>query len=262
MPFVHGGAEIHVRELVARAARARLRRRARQRSVQVVSEGGDPARTPPRGACSICSESNGRPIDLRHRARSFPTYFVRHPQQGRLADPSVPRRLRAVRHARTATSTHTEADVALRDTPDATSTREMLGECRRLFANARNTAGAPGEIQRPRRPSRCTIRRSSPAGCAGGPYGDYVLSVGPPRDRSSASTSPIRAMASVDRADAAGRRRRRHAARERRARWRRDSASPIASRFLGSVDDDDADRALRGRARRSSFRRTTRTSAT
>ena len=44
------------------------------------------------------SESNGRPIDL-VIATKFPTYFVRHPQQGRVADPPVPRRLRAVRHA-------------------------------------------------------------------------------------------------------------------------------------------------------------------
>ena len=44
------------------------------------------------------SESNGRPIDL-VIASKFPTYFVAAPEQGRVADPPVPRRLRAVRHA-------------------------------------------------------------------------------------------------------------------------------------------------------------------
>ena len=43
------------------------------------------------------SESNGRPIDLRHR-HQVPDLLRAPPEQGRLADPPVPRRLRAVRH--------------------------------------------------------------------------------------------------------------------------------------------------------------------
>ena len=79
VPFVHGGAELHVRELTreldARGYRAELR----QRSVQVVSEERDPAAR--RGVAAARSERKQRqPIDL-VIATKFPTYFVRHPNK-------------------------------------------------------------------------------------------------------------------------------------------------------------------------------------
>jgi glycosyltransferase involved in cell wall biosynthesis len=71
---------------------------------------------------------------------------------------------------------HIESDIGLRDRIIQLDT-EMLGECRAIFANARNTAqrlakynGLTAEALY--HPPRLTSRLRS------GPYGDYVLSVG------------------------------------------------------------------------------------
>ena len=97
VPFVHGGAEMHVRELVREL-------RARGHLAELVSV---PFKWYPKeeilphaAAWRLLdlSESNGRPVDL-VIASKFPTYFVRHPHKVAWLDPSVPRRLRAVRHA-------------------------------------------------------------------------------------------------------------------------------------------------------------------
>jgi len=78
VPFVHGGAEIHVRELVREL-------RARGFLAELVSV---PFKWYPKQeilphAASWrlldLSESNGRPVDL-VIASKFPTYFVRHPR--------------------------------------------------------------------------------------------------------------------------------------------------------------------------------------
>ena len=173
VPFVHGGAETHVRELTRELT-------ARGYETELVSI---PFKWYPKdeilphaAAWRLIdlSESNGRPIDL-VIASKFPTYFVRHPNK-------VVWLIHQYRAAYELCGTpfsdfgHNEQDVGLRDTLIRLDT-EMLGECRRVFANARNTAsrvtkfnGLPAEPLY--HPPRLAPRLVS------GPYGDYVLSVG------------------------------------------------------------------------------------
>jgi glycosyltransferase involved in cell wall biosynthesis len=173
VPFVHGGAEYHVRELVSQL-------RAHGYLAELVSV---PFKWYPKEEILAhaaawrlldLSESNGRPIDL-VIATKFPTYFVRHPHK-------VAWLIHQYRAAYELAGTtfsdfaHTEEDVALRARIVALDT-QMLGECRRLYTNARNTAeraarfngvAAEGLYHPPRLAGRL----------ASGPYGDYVLSVG------------------------------------------------------------------------------------
>ena len=134
VPFVHGGAEIHVRELVrelgARGYDAEL--------VSVPFKWYPKSEILPHAAAwrlLDLSESNGRPIDL-VIASKFPTYFVRHPNK-------VAWLIHQYRAAYELCGTvysdfgHNEADLGLRDTLIRLDT-EMLGECRHVFANARN----------------------------------------------------------------------------------------------------------------------------
>ena len=173
VPFVHGGAEIHVRELVrelcARGFEAEL--------VSVPFKWYPKTEILPHAAAwrlLDLSESNGRPVDL-VIASKFPTYFVRHPNK-------VAWLIHQYRAAYELCDTpysdfaHTESDVGLRDRLIRLDT-EMLGECRALYTNARNTAArllkfnaltAVPLYHPPRLASRLTA----------GPYGDYVLSVG------------------------------------------------------------------------------------
>jgi glycosyltransferase involved in cell wall biosynthesis len=173
VPFVHGGAEIHVRELVreltARGYDAEL--------VSVPFKWYPKQEILPHAAAwrlLDLSESNGRPIDL-VIASKFPTYFARHPNK-------VAWLIHQYRAAYELCGTvysdfgHNEADVGLRDTIIRLDT-EMLGECRRVFANARNTASrvrkynglaAEALYHPPRLASRLQA----------GAYGSYVLSVG------------------------------------------------------------------------------------
>jgi glycosyltransferase involved in cell wall biosynthesis len=173
VPFVHGGAEIHVRELLrelgARGYEAEL--------VSVPFKWYPKEEILPHAAAwrlLDLSESNGRPIDL-VIASKFPTYFVRHPRK-------VAWLIHQYRAAYELCGTvysdfgHNERDVGLRDTLIRLDT-ETLRECRRVFANAANTArrvqkynGIPAEplYHPPRLAGRL----------AGGAYGDYVLSVG------------------------------------------------------------------------------------
>src|SRR5215472_2186386 len=173
VPFVHGGAEIHVRELlrelVARGYDAEL--------VSVPFKWYPKEEILPHAAAwrlLDLSESNGRPIDL-VIASKFPTYFARHPRK-------VAWLIHQYRAAYELCGTvysdfgHNERDVGLRDTLIRLDT-QTLGECRRVFANAANTAsrvqkynGIPAEAlyHPPRLAGRLTA----------GAYGDYVLSVG------------------------------------------------------------------------------------
>ena len=173
VPFVHGGAEIHVRELLreltVRGYDAEL--------VSVPFKWYPKEEILPHAALwrlLDLSESNGRPIDL-VIASKFPTYFARHPRK-------VAWLIHQYRAAYELCGTvysdfgHNERDVGLRDTLIRLDT-EALGECRRVFANAANTAGrvqkyngiaAEALYHPPRLAGRL----------AGGPYGDYVLSVG------------------------------------------------------------------------------------
>src|SRR5688572_18264803 len=120
------------------------------------------------------SESNGRPIDL-VIATKFPTYFARHPRKVAWL---IHQYRAAYELVGTVFSdfTHHEDDVAIRERLVALDTA-MLGECRRVFANARNTAARAarfnGIAAEPLyHPPRLAERLRA------GEAGSYVLSVG------------------------------------------------------------------------------------
>ena len=96
VPFVEGGAEYHVRELVRQ-----LRLHGHQAELVSVPFKWYPKDEILAHAAAWrfldLSESNGTRIDLAIGTK-FPSYFVRHPAQGGVADPPVPGRLRAGRH--------------------------------------------------------------------------------------------------------------------------------------------------------------------
>jgi glycosyltransferase involved in cell wall biosynthesis len=136
VPFVHGGAEVHVRELL----RELLARGHEAELVSVPFKWYPKEEILPHAAAwrlLDLSESNGRPIDL-VIATKFPTYFARHPNK-------VAWLIHQYRAAYELCGTpysdfgHNEGDVGLRDTLIRLDT-EMLGECRRIYANAQNTA--------------------------------------------------------------------------------------------------------------------------
>ena len=140
------------------------------------------------------SESNGQPID-RVIATKFPTYFVRHPNKVAwlMHQDRAAYELCGTRYSE---FTHTEGDVGLRETLIRLD-REMLGECRGVFTNARNTAnrlekfnGVAAEALYP--PSPYTGLLES------GPYGDYILSVGRVESIKRPEL-PVKAMLHVDR---------------------------------------------------------------
>jgi glycosyltransferase involved in cell wall biosynthesis len=231
VPFVHGGAEVHVRELVRE-----LRGRGHLAELVSVPFKWYPKEEilPHAAAWRLLdlSESNGRAVDL-VIASKFPTYFVRHPRKVAWL---IHQYRAAYELCGTPYSdfTHTELDVGLRDTLIRLDT-EMLGECHAVFTNARNTAdrlsrfnGLPATplYHPPRLASRLVT----------GPYGDYVLSVG--RIESVKRVDLIvRAMANVDqpvRLIVAG-------DGTQRASVEREAANAgIADRitFLGSVGDE------------------------
>jgi glycosyltransferase involved in cell wall biosynthesis len=194
VPFVHGGAEALVRELVREL-------RARGHLAELVSV---PFKWQPKEEILAhaaawrmlnLTESNGRPVDV-VIASKFPTYFVRHPNK-------VTWLLHQYRAAYELCGTfysdflHTESDVGLRDTLIQLDTR-MLRECRAVFTIARtitdrlqkyNALTAPPLYHPPRLATSLH----------GGPFGDYVLSVG--RIESIKRVDLIvRAMTQVDRA--------------------------------------------------------------
>ena len=170
---MHGGAEVHVRELVREL-------RARGHEAELVSV---PFKWYPKEEILAhaaawrlldLSESNGQPIDL-VIASKFPTYFVRHPRK-------VAWLIHQYRAAYELCGTeysdfsHIESDVGLRDRLIQLDT-EMLGECRAIFANARNTAQRLAKFNGLKaeplyHPPRLASRLKP------GAYGDYVLSVG------------------------------------------------------------------------------------
>jgi glycosyltransferase involved in cell wall biosynthesis len=136
VPFVRGGAEYHVRALVDE-----LRRQGYEAELVSVPFKWYPKQEILSHAAAWrlidLTESNGRPIDL-VIATKFPTYFVRHPRKVAW----LIHQYRAVYElAGTPYSdfAHTPEDVALRERLVTLDT-EMLGECRRVFANAKTTA--------------------------------------------------------------------------------------------------------------------------
>jgi glycosyltransferase involved in cell wall biosynthesis len=193
VPFVRGGAEYHVRALVAAL-------RARGYDTELVSL---PFKWYPHEEVLAhaaawrlidLSEANGRSIDLAIGTK-FPAYFARHPRKIAWV---IHQHRAAYDLAGTPFSDfgHTESDVGLRDTLLHLD-REMLGECRRVFTNARNTATRlekfNGLKADPLYHPPPFADRLGP-----GPYGDYVLVVG--RIEAIKRTDlAIRAMAHVDR---------------------------------------------------------------
>src|SRR5471032_2818803 len=136
VPLVHGGAELLVRGLVDQ-----LRAHGyRAESVSV------PFKWYPKEELLAqatawrmidLSESNGEPIDL-VIATKFPTYFVRHPNKVTWLFHQY-RAIYELCGTPYSEFEHSEADVRLRDTLMHLD-REVLGESKRLFSNARNTA--------------------------------------------------------------------------------------------------------------------------
>jgi glycosyltransferase involved in cell wall biosynthesis len=173
VPFVHGGAEFLVRELVRE-----LRAHGHQADLVSVPFKWYPKEEllPHAAAWRLLdlSESSGRPVDM-VIASKFPTYFVRHPHK-------VAWLMHQYRAAYELCGTvyseftHTELDVGLRDTLIRLDT-EMLGECRRLFAIARNTAARVEKFNGLAAATLYHPPRLAPKITAG-PYGDYILSVG------------------------------------------------------------------------------------
>jgi glycosyltransferase involved in cell wall biosynthesis len=232
VPFVHGGAEVHVRQLIRE-----LRLRGYLAELVSVPFKWYPKEEilPHAAAWRLLdlSESNGRPVD-RVIASKFPSYFVRHPHK-------VAWLIHQYRAAYELCGTeysdfgHTELDVGLRDTLMRLDT-EMLGECRAIFSNARNTAARLLKFNGLRAEALYHPPQLAPRLVAG-PYCDYVLSVG--RIESVKRVDLIiKAMAAVNsriRLVVAGDGTQREHA-ERTA-----AQADVADRvtFLGSVGDDD-----------------------
>lgn len=173
VPFVRGGAESHVSQLVDQLT-------ARGYEVERVAL---PFKWYPKDEILAhaaawrlidLSESNGRRIDL-VIATKFPSYFVRHPNK-------VTWLIHQYRAAYELCGTpysdfdHTELDVGLRDRLMHLD-REMLSECRRVFTNARNTAARLEKFNGVRGEALYHPPRLAPR-LRPGPYGDYVLLVG------------------------------------------------------------------------------------
>jgi glycosyltransferase involved in cell wall biosynthesis len=136
VPFIRGGAELHVQALIDQL-------RTRGFDVEKVAL---PFRPQPKSELLAqaaawrlldLASSNGQPIDLLIATR-FPTYFARHPRKVAWV---IHQHRAAYELAGTRYSDfeHTETDVGLRKRLIELDTR-MLGECRRVFANAKNTA--------------------------------------------------------------------------------------------------------------------------
>jgi len=231
VPFVHGGAEIHVRELlgqlIAHGYDAEL--------VSVPFKWYPKEEILPHAAAwrlLDLSESNGRPIDL-VIASKFPTYFARHPRK-------VAWLIHQYRAAYELCGTvysdfgHNERDVGLRDTLIRLDT-ETLRECRRVFANAANTADRVQKFngiaaQALYHPPRLASR------LAPGVYDDYVLSVGRLESVKRVDLL-VKAMAQVDkpiRLVVAGD----GTQRANVERVARDAGVVDRVEFLGTVDDD------------------------
>jgi glycosyltransferase involved in cell wall biosynthesis len=173
VPFVHGGAELHVRALVDV-----LRRRGYETDIVALPFRGQPKEELLAQAAAWrlldLSSSNAQPVDLLIATR-FPTYFARHPRKVAWV---IHQHRAAYELCGTEFSDfqHTELDVGLRKRLFELDAR-MLGECRHVFANSRNTAqrlqtfngvAAEGLYHPPPFADRLQS----------GPYGTYVLVVG------------------------------------------------------------------------------------
>lgn len=173
VPFVRGGAELHVRGLVDE-----LRRRGYRTEIASVPYKWYPksellAQTAAWRLIDL-SEANHQRIDA-VIATKFPTYFVRHPNKITWLFHQY-RAIYDLCGTQYSEFGHAEGDVRLRDTLIALDT-DALAESKQLFSNARNTAA------RLARYNNLTAEPLyHPPPLAGrvksGPLGDYVLSVG------------------------------------------------------------------------------------
>jgi len=173
VPFVHGGAELHVRGLVDELTRRGYR--AERVSVPFKWYPKDELLTHAAAWRMIdLSESNGERIDT-VIATKFPTYFVRHPNKVTWLFHQY-RAIYDLCGTPYSEFGHTEADVRLRDRLIALD-NDVLAESRRLFTNARNTAARLARYN-----GLAAEPLYHPPPLAGkltaGPRGDYVLSVG------------------------------------------------------------------------------------
>jgi glycosyltransferase involved in cell wall biosynthesis len=173
VPFVHGGAELHVSGLVTELARRGYR--AEKVSVPFKWYPKDELLAQAAAWRLIdLSESNGEPIHT-VIATKFPTYFVRHPRKVTWLFHQY-RAIYDLFDTPYSEFGHTEPDVRLRDRLIALD-NDVLGESTRLFANARNTAARLARYN-----GLTAEALYHPPPLAGkvtaGPSGDYVLSVG------------------------------------------------------------------------------------
>src|SRR5690242_20666169 len=173
VPFVHGGAELHVRGLVGELTRRGYR-------VERVSV---PFKWYPKEELLAqaaawrmidLSESNGERIDA-VIATKFPTYFVRHPNKVTWLFHQY-RAIYDLCGTPFSEFDHTEGDVNLRGRLIDLDT-EVLAESKRLFSNARNTAARlaryNGLTAEPLYHPPPLAGRLRP-----GRFDDYILSVG------------------------------------------------------------------------------------
>ena len=173
MPFVEGGAELHVRSLIEQL----------QRRGYEVERVAIPFRSQPKSELLAqaaawrlldLSISNAQPIDLLIATR-FPTYFARHPRKVAWV---IHQHRAAYELCGTVYSDfeHSEADVGLRRRL-LDLDRRMLGECRHVFANAQNTAR---RLEKFNGVAAQALYHPPPLAdlLHPGEYGDYVLVVG------------------------------------------------------------------------------------
>jgi hypothetical protein len=165
VPFVTGGAELHVRSLIEV-----LRHRGHDADLVALPFRSQPKEELLAQAAAWrlldLSSSNGQPIDLLIATR-FPTYFARHPHKVAWV---IHQHRAAYELCGTPYSEfeHTEADVGLRKRLFELDAR-MLGECRHVFANSNNTCATAADVQRCRRRGACTIHRHWPIDCGPDP---------------------------------------------------------------------------------------------
>jgi glycosyltransferase involved in cell wall biosynthesis len=173
VPFVHGGAELHVRGLVQELNR----RGYRAEKVSVPFKWYPKEELLAQAAAwrlIDLSESNGARIDT-VIATKFPTYFVRHPRKVTWLFHQY-RAIYDLFDTPYSEFSHAEGDVRLRSRMIALD-NTVLRESTRLFSNARNTAARLAQYN-----GLTAEPLYHPPPLAGklnaGPAGDYVLSVG------------------------------------------------------------------------------------
>jgi glycosyltransferase involved in cell wall biosynthesis len=173
VPFVQGGAELHVRSLVEQ-----LRRRGYDAEKVAIPFNAQAKADLLAQAAAWrlldLSSSNGQAIDILIATR-FPTYFARHPRKVAWV---VHQHRAAYELAGTVYSDfgHAEADVGLRQRLMELD-RRMLGECRRVFTISQNITN---RLARFNGVSAQTLYHPPPLAdrLRAGRYGDYILVVG------------------------------------------------------------------------------------